>query len=118
MDFIIIPTPQFEKDIKHYKNKRKYKKIDDDVDEVVKQLQVGIFVGDEIQDLKLPEDESSYKVRVANTSANLGKSKGFRLIYYVIKNDYEIYLLTIYSKNDVEDIPLKEIIQLIMQYCR
>jgi hypothetical protein len=34
-----------------------------------------------------------------------GKSAGVRVIYYFKKQDDEIWLLTIYSKNEVENIP-------------
>ncbi|HLF89696.1 MAG TPA: type II toxin-antitoxin system RelE/ParE family toxin [Anaerolineales bacterium] len=34
-----------------------------------------------------------------------GKSGGVRVIYYIKKKDDEIWLLTIYSKNEVENIP-------------
>ena len=34
-----------------------------------------------------------------------GKSGGLRVIYYFKKQDDEIWLLTIYSKNEVENIP-------------
>ena len=34
-----------------------------------------------------------------------GKSGGVRIIYYFEPNDNEIWLLTIYSKNEVENIP-------------
>jgi hypothetical protein len=34
-----------------------------------------------------------------------GKSGGVRVIYYFKKQDDEIWLLTIYSKNEVESIP-------------
>jgi hypothetical protein len=34
-----------------------------------------------------------------------GKSGGVRVIYYFKKQDDEIWLLTIYSKNEVENIP-------------
>ena len=34
-----------------------------------------------------------------------GKSGGVRVIYYFKKQDVEIWLLTIYSKNEVENIP-------------
>jgi mRNA-degrading endonuclease RelE of RelBE toxin-antitoxin system len=34
-----------------------------------------------------------------------GKSGGVRVIYYFKKQDHEIWLLTIYSKNKVENIP-------------
>ncbi len=34
-----------------------------------------------------------------------GKSGGVRVIYYFKRQDDEIWLLTIYSKNEVENIP-------------
>jgi mRNA-degrading endonuclease RelE of RelBE toxin-antitoxin system len=37
--------------------------------------------------------------------AGKGKSGGVRVIYYFKKQDDEIWLLTIYSKNEVESIP-------------
>ena len=43
------------------------------------------------------------KIRWAMTGK--GKSGGVRVIYYFKKQDDEIWLLTIYSKNEVENIP-------------
>ena len=43
------------------------------------------------------------KVRWA--MAGKGKSGGVRVIYYFKRKDDEIWLLTIYSKNEVENIP-------------
>ena len=37
--------------------------------------------------------------------AGRGKSGGVRIIYYFKKQDDEIWLLTIYSKNEIENIP-------------
>ena len=34
-----------------------------------------------------------------------GKNSGVRIIYYYKPSDSEIWLLTIYSKNEVENIP-------------
>ena len=45
----------------------------------------------------------SEKVRWAITGK--GKSGGVRVIYYFKKQDVEIWLLTIYSKSEVESIP-------------
>lgn len=39
------------------------------------------------------------------TMSGKGKSGGVRVIYYFKKRDDEIWLLTIYSKNEVENIP-------------
>ncbi len=116
MFYQVIPTPKFLEDVDFYKRKKRYTKIDDDVSRIVTELESGNLLGDEITNLRLPNYESIYKVRLANTSANFGKSNGFRLIYYVVKNDTEIYLLTIYSKKDKENITNREILDIINSY--
>ena len=75
-----------------------------DLDPVINELEAGNLLGDRLSGFNLPEGAALYKVRIANTSANVGKSNGFRLIYYVAIAD-EIYLMTIYSKKDDERIP-------------
>ena len=95
----VVSTPKFEDDIKFYKKKKKYLKIQEDLAPVLIELENDNLVGDKLQDLNLPENTAAYKVRIANSSANIGKSNGFRLLYYVAIED-DIYLLTIYSKKD------------------
>ncbi|AIQ31473.1 hypothetical protein P40081_27440 [Paenibacillus sp. FSL P4-0081] len=118
MSFNIIITPVFEEDLEFYKKKRKAKKIDEDVNEIIQELKKGNFIGDEIQNLKLPEDESSYKVRAANSDMRVGKSAGYRIVYYVVKNDQDVYLLTIYSKKDKDNITANEISDIINTFCK
>ena len=117
MSFSILITPQFEKDIKYYLKKKKYYKIKDDIDKVINELEQGNLVGNEIPGLHLKINESVFKVRTVNSSANVGKSNGFRLIYYVIKNDKEIYLLTIFSKKDNDNLSNKEILDIMKKFC-
>lgn len=57
-----------------------------------------------------------YKTRLENPDANKGKSGGFRVIWYLVTSDKEIYPLTIYSKSDEEDISPKEIMGMIKRY--
>jgi mRNA-degrading endonuclease RelE of RelBE toxin-antitoxin system len=64
MSYEIVFTPQFEKDVKYYLKKKKYTKILDDIDEIVTDLEKGIFVGSEIADLKLPSSNSIYKLEI------------------------------------------------------
>lgn len=48
----------------------------------------------------------------------MGQSNGYRIIYYVVRDDKEIYLLTIYYKKDDSKIPTnQEIIRLVEKYC-
>mgnify|MGYP002622936227 CR=1 FL=1 len=101
---IIHWANKFADDIKYYYKKKKYLKIREDIKTVTDELENGNLIGDRLEGLRLPEGTAAYKVRIANTSANVGKSNGFRLLYYVAIED-EIYLLTIYSKKDDERIP-------------
>ena len=54
------------------------------------------FLGLKLKDI----DSKVMKVRIANTDTNKGKSNGYRLIYYAVKTDYTVYLLSIYYKKD------------------
>ena len=95
----IVSTPNFDDELKFYYRKRKYRKIREDLQPVLENLENGNLIGNRLKGLNLPEGTAVYKVRVANSSANVGKSDGFRILYYVAIGD-EIYLLTIYSKKD------------------
>ena len=53
-----------------------------------------------------------YKIRVANSSKNKGKSAGYR-IYYYIQLEETTYLLTIYDKLEIEMIDENLLIDLI-----
>jgi mRNA-degrading endonuclease RelE of RelBE toxin-antitoxin system len=114
----VILTPKFKKDLKFYETKRKYRNIEDDIDETIEDLENGNLIGSPLSNIKLPDGENTYKVRIANSNTKSGKSNGYRLLYYAIKNDETIYLLTIYYKKDGNRILSdKEIIDIIKQYC-
>lgn len=110
----IIPTKYFRNDVKFYVRKKKFLKIDDDIKTVTDELEQGNLLGDRLEDLNLPENTAAYKVRVANNSANVGKSHGFRLIYYVVIEE-KIYLVTIYSKKDDTRVPSDKQIELLIK---
>ncbi len=47
-----------------------------------------------------------------------GQSNGYRIIYYAVRDDEEVYLLTIYYKKDDNRTPTnQEIIELVETYC-
>lgn len=95
---------KMSEDVRFYVRKKKFKKILDDIASVLPDLEAGNLIGDKLAGFNLPEGSALYKVRIANTSANVGKSNGFRLIYYLAIEE-KIYRLTIYSKKDDERIP-------------
>lgn len=96
--YIIQPTPLFEK--KKNKLKKKYPHIEKDYGSLVKKLKQGEFEGAELQGFS----GSVYKVRIASIDQKKGKRGGFRIIYYVITKEQIIYLLTIYTKAQQEDL--------------
>lgn len=68
--------------------------------------------------LKIKSEEHTFKVRSANTDTNTGQSNGYRILYYAVKDDSKIYLLTIYYKKEDNRIPTdREIINLVETYC-
>ena len=95
MKYKVIPTPEFIKNLKALK--KRYKSIKKDILLISKKLEenpkIGTCLGNNI-----------YKIRVKNSDNNKGKSAGYRVITYLIDEDLEIYLVTIYSKTDRENI--------------
>ena len=70
-------------------------------------MEKGHLVGTEIPGLRLPTDGHTFKVRAANTDTRAGQSNGYRVIYYAVRDDEEVYLLTIYYKKDDSRIPFE-----------
>ena len=61
-----------------------------------------------------PLGNDTYKIRLAIKSKRKGKSGGTRVITYVVTDNKEVYLLTIYDKSEfdsVDDKTIKSIIQ-------
>jgi mRNA-degrading endonuclease RelE of RelBE toxin-antitoxin system len=95
MNLKIVSLENFSKDVK--KLFKKYKNISKDLkklqDTLLKDPKSGIELG-----------ENLYKIRLVNSSIPTGKSGGFRVVYYYIDQQENIYLLTIYSKRELENI--------------
>ena len=70
----IILTRQFKDDIKFYKRRKKYLKIDADIRPAFEELRAGNFIGEKLEGLDIPANTSAYKVRLPNSSTNVGKS--------------------------------------------
>ncbi|MBR0289059.1 MAG: hypothetical protein IJQ82_08780 [Selenomonadaceae bacterium] len=100
----VIATPHFEEDVKFYVKRKKHLQIYDDIKSVTDELNAGNLVGDKLAGLDLQSGAFAYKVRIANSSTNVGKSNGYRILYYVAVEE-KVYLLTIYSKKDSNRIP-------------
>jgi len=105
MNFKIETIPRFEKDVK--KLKKKFPKIKNDLVSLIKSLssnpELGINLGENI-----------FKVRVPNSSIPTGKSGGFRVITYY-KEDAILYLVTMYSKTEYNDILTNKLRQIVKE---
>jgi mRNA-degrading endonuclease RelE of RelBE toxin-antitoxin system len=63
--------------------------------------------------------ENTYKIRLASSDKNSGKSGGFRIITYLIdekEDGVEINLMLIYDKSEESSITKSEIIKIIKKY--
>lgn len=54
-----------------------------------------------------------FKIRLSIASKGKGKSGGARVITYIHLVQSEVYLLTIFDKSEVENIPDKELTELL-----
>ena len=104
MNYKVIPTPEFIKNLKTLN--KKYKNIKNDVLELANKLEKNPKIGIDL-------GNSTFKIRIKNSDNNKGKSAGYRIIIYCIDDKKEVFLVTIYSKSEKEnllDLELKELI--------
>ena len=104
MIYNIVVLPTFSLKLK--KLAKKYNKIKLDLQNLTKILSSNPKSGISLQ-------YNCYKIRVANSSIPTGKSGGFRIIYYFIDNNNKIFLMTIYSKTQKENLSENELLELL-----
>ena len=85
-----------------------YKNIDSDIDNFLKSIKVK-------EDLGIELKSNIFKVRVANSDKNKGKSAGQRLISYLAIVENELHLLYIYDKSKLTNLTEKEIDEIIIK---
>ena len=83
---------------------KRYRKIQNDIQPIIDELQKGNFIGDQITGTSI----IAFKVRVKNSDIPTGKSGGYRLIYQVRSLD-SVFLLTMYAKSDRSDVSINEL---------
>ena len=104
MDYSVIPIERFKKEAKRLA--KKYPSLKSELSELSETLKRNPRTG-------IPLGNNVFKVRLAIRSKGKGKSSGTRVITYLVTEQKEIYLLTIYDKselNNIDDKTLKEII--------
>jgi mRNA-degrading endonuclease RelE of RelBE toxin-antitoxin system len=103
----IVFSDDFLDNLKHLS--KKYRQIEDDLDDFVQQIRNGETPGVRLQGTG---DYIVSKERIASRDMKRGKSGGFRVIYYLQTEDRTI-AITIYAKTEREDITAAEILELI-----
>ncbi len=105
MSFSVIPSDKFKREAKRLS--RKFPSLKQELIELNDTLTNKPETG-------TPLGNDTYKIRFAVKSKSKGKSGGARIITYVIKENKEVYLLTLYDKSEfdiVDDKTIKSIIQ-------
>jgi hypothetical protein len=103
MKLKLIITPEFGKAVKNLL--KRYRLILKDLAVFEQELLSGKVKAVEL-------GKNCYKARLQNSSIPTGKSGGFRIIYFY-KKETTAYLLSIYSKTDLENIEEPKLIDIL-----
>lgn len=96
----IVEHALYEKSFK--KLSKKFKNIEKDIDEFLLSIRSKDDLGVELK-------SNVYKVRIANSSKNKGKSAGYRLLTYVALIENKLHLLYIYDKSSIGNLTESEV---------
>lgn len=115
-NFTVYTSVSFLKDMKRFIKKKKFIKLQEDLDDFKREhLETGDFIGDVITHIDSDPLNPVYKVRMANTTINVGLSNGFRIVYHVEYDNEIVVLHTIYYKKE-EHLTNDEIIKIVESY--
>ena len=104
MSFNIIATEPFERKLKRLA--KKYKSLASELASILEELSENPTLG-------TPIGKDWYKLRIAISSKNKGKSGGARMITYVRIVKKTVFLMDIYDKSEQANITQKELQTLI-----
>jgi hypothetical protein len=104
MNFSVVATPVFMKQARRLV--KKFPSLKNELKELAGLLEIdpkqGVSLGGNV-----------YKIRIAVASKGRGKSAGMRTLTYVITEEYEVYLLTLYDKSEMDAISDKALRSLL-----
>lgn len=104
MSYKVISIPKFEKELKRLA--KGYPSLRNEYIELVHALETAPLQG-------TPLGNNCYKIRLSIASKGKGKSGGARVITYIQVSKTSVYLLTIFDKSEKENIPDKELAELL-----
>ena len=104
MSYSILPTHRFEKGIKRLV--KKFPSVKNEFAQMIANIaenpETGIYIGN-----------NCYKIRLAISSKEKGKSGGARVITYLYYKQETVYLLTIYDKGEKSGLKPNELKEII-----
>lgn len=104
MSYSVILTPHFKREAKRLL--KKYVSLRKELSELNTLLTTNPAYGTSL-------GRGVYKIRLAVKSKGKGKRGGTRIISYVITDDQEVYLLSIYDKSELDTIDENTLTRLI-----
>jgi mRNA-degrading endonuclease RelE of RelBE toxin-antitoxin system len=104
MSYKVIAIPKFEKELK--KLVKKYPSLKEEFIQLVSVLRLQ-------PDSGTPLGNNCFKIRLSIASKGKGKSGGARVITYVQIKGKTVFMLTIYDKNEQDNISDKELYDLL-----
>jgi len=104
MSYSVIPVDKFKKEARRLI--KKFPSLKTELFELNKELSINPKTGTAL-------GNDTYKIRLAIKSKGKGKSGGARVITYLLTENKEIYLLTIYDKSELDNIDDKTIKRII-----
>ena len=102
MAFDVVLTPDFKRELKHIA--KKHKNILKDLSLLINELISNHTIGTDL-------GQNIYKIRLAISGTNKGKSGGARVITYVYIEGGTIYLSEIYLKSEHDTVDIKSVIE-------
>lgn len=106
MNFEVIITPRFKRDIKSLV--KKYVSLKEEFIKLVAELEENPGLGTSL-------GNNCYKIRLSIASKGKGKSGGGRVITHIVIKEQSVFLLTIYDKSEKENITNKELKEFLSQ---
>lgn len=100
MKFSVLPSDKFKREAKRLI--KKFPSIKQELADLSSILEKEPETGTEL-------GSNCYKIRLAIKSKGKGKSGGARIITYVVTDNNEVYLLTIYDKSEIDSVDDKTI---------
>lgn len=101
----VFPGSVFQKNAERLTRKKRFASLPTQIEQLISAFRQGKFEGDRIRHEDSPIAFDVYKLRLPNPDTNMGKSNGYRVIYFVATEKRLVVILVIYYKKETADLP-------------